>query len=529
MKNTSQTGTTRQGRRTAIGLIVAVASLSAASHADAQSLFSNGQSPLSNLPASQYGTAGTTTVTSGAGTSGLATTYGQTDATQDPTVLTGIDPNNPVSNTSGLNNTTLRPAQPANAQAAEDLNQPYEEDLNQSSDQALDPGTTPLDGQQGGEQRAAIDAPPGVRLGTFVLRPTVSQSINTEVTKDHGSKDTRNYLATGFRGTLTSDWSRHALTVTGEGVYQRNINGSQNDADPHAHVEADLRLDLADDTTGHVIGRYDFQREDVSDPNAIGNAAEQAGVHQYGTEASIERSLGRLRGLAAIGATREIYTDAKLSDGSVFSMKDRNRTAIDGRLRLGYELSPAIIPFAEVALGHTAYDRRRDSSGYQRSSDNYAGRTGIAFDMGEKLNGEIAGGYEHVVYEDPRLKAIDAFTLDSTVNWSPRRGTDVNLGLRTAVQDSTTAGQSGWTEYQLRSALAHQLRDHLVARLTGSTTFRDFQDSSQNNITWITGAGLTWSINRYVDLTGDVEYERTAGGGSDQDVLRAGIGLAVKR
>jgi hypothetical protein len=210
-------------------------------------------------------------------------------------------------------------------------------------------------------------------------------------------------------------------------------------------------------------------------------------------------------------------------------MKDRNRTGIDGRLRLGYELSPAIIPFAEVALGHTIYDQRRDSSGYQRSSDNYAGRAGVAFDFGDKLSGEVAGGYEHVAYEDARLKDIDAFTMDGNVSWSPQRGTDVNLGLRTTVQDSTTAGQSGWTEYQLSSALAHQLRDHLVARLTGSATYRDFQTGGQNNVTWISGAGLTWSINRYLELTSDVEYERTAGGGSDQDILRAGIGLAVKR
>jgi hypothetical protein len=73
------------------------------------------------------------------------------------------------------------------------------------------------------------------------------------------------------------------------------------------------------------------------------------------------------------------------------------------------------------------------------------------------------------------------------------------------------------------------MRDHLVARLTGSATLRDFQGSGNNNVTWITGAGLTWSINRYLDMTGDVEYETTTGGGSDQDILRAGIGLTLRR
>lgn len=520
MKNTLLTATARRGRRTAFGLAVAVAAVSVSGAVDAQSLFSNNASPLPGLPDSQFGTAGTTTVTGGAATASWPATSAQNSGDPDAPGL--YEPNAAA--------TPQMPAQSENIAEAGELDPAYEEDLNQQSGQPLDAGTTPIDRPEWEEQRREAAGAPGVRVGTFVLRPSINQSINTEITRDHGVKDTRSYLATGIRGTLTSDWSRHALTITGEGVFERNFGSDQNDTDPNARIGADLRLDLADDTIAHITGNYSFEREDVADPNAIGNASEQAGVHQFEGEASIEREAGRIRGLAAIGASRDVYTDAKLSDGSVFSMKDRNRTGIDGRLRLGYELSPAIIPFAEVALGHTFYDRRRDSAGYQRSSDSYAARAGIAFDLGEKLSGELAGGYQRVSYEDARLKSIDAFTADGNVSWSPRRGTDVNLGLRTTVQDSTAAGQGGWAEYRLSSALAHQMRDHLVARLTGSATLRDFQGSSDNNVTWVAGAGLTWSINRYLDMTGDVEYETTTGGGgSDQDIMRAGIGLTLRR
>ncbi len=519
MKNTLLTGTARRGRRTAIGLVVAVAAVSGGGVIHAQSLFSSTTTPLPGLPDNQFGTAGTTSVTGGATTTTWPTPFGQ-DGMDQP--VSGVyDPT--------ATPAPQRPAQPENTAETDELNQPNEVDLNQQYDQPLDDGATPIDRQGSEEQRREAAEAPGVRLGTFVLRPSVNQSINTEITRDQGSRETRNYLATGIRGTLTSDWSRHALTITGEGVYERNLNDSQNNTDPNARIGADLRLDLADDTVAHITGNYSFEREDVADPNALGNASEQAGVHQFETEASIERDVGRIRGLAAIGASRDVYTDAKLSDGSVFSMKDRNRTGIDGRLRLGYELSPAIIPFAEVALGHTFYDRRRDSAGYQRSSDNYAARAGVAFDFGEKLRGELAGGYQRVSYEDTRLDAVDAFTADGNVSWSPRRGTDINIGLRSTVQDSTAADQGGWAEYQLSSALAHQMRDHLVARLTGSATYRDFQGSTDNNVTWIAGAGLTWSINRYLDMTGDIEYETTTGGGSDQDILRAGVGLTLKR
>jgi hypothetical protein len=492
------TGTTRQGRRRAFRLILAVAALSGGVAAEAQTLFPANSGSLPALPDAQMGTAGTTTITDDAS---LAPSPGAFGAPQQP-------------------------ASAENTRETGALDQPYEEDLNQAFDEPLDPGAEPIDPQ---DLPRELQDPTGMRVGTFLLRPSINQSVNTEVTRDGGSKDTRHYLATGIRGTLTSDWSRHALTITGEGTFERNIRGNQNDTDPEARIDANLRLDLADDTVANLTGSYSFEREDVSDPNAIGGASEQAGVHQFDGEASVERELGRIRALAAVGASRDVYTNARLSDGTVVDMKDRNRTGIDGRLRLGYERSPAIIPFAEVGLGHTFYDRRRDMAGYARSSDSYAARAGVEFDLGEKLRGELAAGYERTAYEDSRLAALDALTVNGDVSWSPRRGTDVNLGLRTTVQDSTTAGQSGWVEYQLSSALAHELRHNLVGRLTGRTTFRDFQGENANNVTWVTGAGLTWAINRYLDMTGDVEYEQTTGGGSDQDILRAGVGLTVKR
>lgn len=504
-----QTGKLRRGRRKAMGLALAVAALSGATPASAQDLFPNENAPISAFPSTQLGTAGTTTVPGASRPASGQSDMGLSD-------LNPTDPFAPVTD-------------PMSGQAppvpAEDVRGQDGEEARDDAYPELDPGAAPIDQQ---EQPRVPGDPTGIRLGTFMLRPSVNQSINSETTRNGGTKDTRNYLATGIRGTMTSDWSRHSLTVTGEGVLERNLNGNQDDTDPEAHVGADLQLDLADETVAHLTAGYDFEREDVADPNALGGATEQAGIHEFSGGASIARDLGRIRGLAALDATRTIYTDAKLGDGTVVSMKDRNRTSVDGRLRLGYELSPALIPFAEIAVGHTFYDRRRDNSGYARSSDNYAARAGVEFDLGEKMRGELAAGYERVAYEDSRLDAVNAFTMDGDINWSPRRGTDVNLGLRTTVQDATAAGQSGWVEYQLSSAVTHEMRDNLVARLTGRTTLRDFQ-REDNEITWVAGAGLTWNINRYLDMTGDVEYERTTGNGADQDILRAGLGLTLRR
>src|SRR5690606_4081623 len=185
---------------------------------------------------------------------------------------------------------------------------------------------------------------------------------------------------------------------------------------------------------------------------------------------------------------REIYTDAELRDGTRLSFGDRNRTVVDGRLRLGYEISPAIIPFVEIATGRGLYDDTYDRNGYRRSSWTRAARTGTEFDFGEKLRGELGIGYARTDYDDDRLAALDAVTFDTRAMWSPQRGTDVELALATRLRDATAPGESGWVEYDLTGTITHQLRHNLVGRLTGGALLRDFPQSSDETA-WIAEIG----------------------------------------
>ncbi|NLR99622.1 outer membrane beta-barrel protein [Rhizobium sp. P38BS-XIX] len=371
----------------------------------------------------------------------------------------------------------------------------------------------------------------GIPLGTFTLRPSVNQSINIERDRTGSVEDNRSFLQTDFRSTLTSDWDRHALTITGEGVWQRNISGTGEEK-PTINLNADLRLDLPANTTAHVLAGYQFYREDTSDPNAIAGASKQSAVNQFTTGLSLERDFGVLRGSTAVALTRTVYSDAVLSDGTQVTLSDRDQTAGTWRGRIGYELSPAIIPFVEVDLGRAVYDETRDSNGYARSNQSYGGKGGIELDLGEKLKGEIGLGYQHTEFDDARLGSIDSPTIDGNLAWSPQRGTDVSIGLSTTVQPSTTPGLSGYSAYQLTSTISHQLRDDLTAKFTGGTIWRDYpsNSSASDETEYDAALGLIWGVNRYVDLTGNVGYQLTTRKtGDDTRQLQAGVGLTVKR
>lgn len=371
----------------------------------------------------------------------------------------------------------------------------------------------------------------GIAIGTMRLRTSLTQSYGYEQQKTDSETRRRNYLETEMKGTLTSDWSRHQLTITGDGIWQKNINGDLEE-DPSASLDAELRLDLSNDTTLNLKAGYDFMREDTNDPNAVSGASAQSGVHTFSAGVSASHDLGILRGTAGLDLSRSIYTAAKLSDGTSLSQSDRNANTVTATARLGYELSPALIPFIEASAGRTIYDKTMDSSGYKRSYNSYSAMAGIEFDGGEKLSGELAAGYELSDFDDGRLQTIGGLKVEGSLLWSPMRGTSVATTLTTKVEPSTAGGESGSTLYIMNSTLNREIRDDLVARLTGSTSYRAYPSDSTgvNQFIWSVGAGLTWSLNRYLELGGDVTYQYTDNDtGSDTEDLIAKIGLTLKR
>lgn len=350
----------------------------------------------------------------------------------------------------------------------------------------------------------------GFRVGTFIIRPSVAQGIGVENTKSGSTSTTRSFLQTTGRADIISDWSLHELSISARGVWQTNISGS-GETRPTANVDSRLRLDVDRLTTANLTALYTFARESSTDPNSVVGASVQSGIHTFRGGAEVTREFGKFRGTVGGTLTRTVYTAATLADGSLLSMRDRNQTTGEARLRLGYEISPALIPFVEASIGRSISDQTLDRNGYNRNANIYAAKAGVELDFTEKLRGEVSTGYRQVRYFDARLAKIDAFTVDGRIDWSPIRGTDIGVALTTGVEPSTTAGVSGSTYYGITTTVTQQMIDNLVARLSGGTTFRHFAPTgiASDQTEWAATAGLTWSLSRYVELSGTVGWNYT--------------------
>ncbi|MEM9105446.1 MAG: outer membrane beta-barrel protein [Pseudomonadota bacterium] len=394
---------------------------------------------------------------------------------------------------------------------------------------SVNPPTQPLTPQAGRREEQDPYAPVGIRVGTFVLRPTVTQQIAHENSDDGTAVTDRTYSRTVLEVEIDSDWSRHQLNIGAEQVIDKTISGTGPE-DPSTAVNADLRLDLTSTTTADINFEYRFGRDDQFDPNAIAGADSQAEVHEFRGAASLTHQFGSWRGRATIAGGRIRYGDAELPGGVLVSQSDRNADDYAATLRATLETGSAYQPFLQGSFGQTIYDRQFDFNGFERSSDDYDLRAGVIADFGEKLTGEFAIGYALRDIEDPRLRSIEGVTVNGFASWSPQRGTDVLMGLSTSLEDSTIADESGSIYYAATAEVDHQMRSNVVARISGLVGWRDYVGSTPNETVLGAGAGVTWWLNRNLALEAGATYEKTTSDtGTDNDDLFIGVGLKLQR
>ena len=295
----------------------------------------------------------------------------------------------------------------------------------------------------------------GIRIGSFILRPTVTQQIGYESVEDSGTRTERSLSRTTLTAALESDWERNAFKLSAEQVIDITLSGDGPES-PSTSLDAELRLDLMRTTTATLALSYDFFREDQGDANAVQGAVAQSDVNAFGGSAALEHSFGTWMTRTTFAAVRTTYGNVELSDGTSINQSDRNNNSYDMFLRVGAETGAVLRPFVEGQFTRKVYDETVDANGFDRSSDTYALRAGVAFDRGEKLTGELAAGYIQRTYDDAALDPIRAFEIEGNVTWSPERDTNATLALTTSVEELHDARRIGVG--LLRSGRNHQTR-----------------------------------------------------------------------
>jgi hypothetical protein len=369
-------------------------------------------------------------------------------------------------------------------------------------------------------------APLGIRAGGFILYPSldVTAGYTSNGAGTAGGKPSGLAMVSPEM-MIRSDWDRHEATLDLRGSYEAFTDPSI-DNRPTASADATSRLDLADQWTANFAAGYHFERQSVSDPNFPAGVDESPPVHDFTGSAALNGHFGR--GVFTLGATAErtIYENGTAA-GVVVDQGDRTNNLFGGRLRLGYELTPAITPFIEGELTRRLYDRQFDDSGLERSSRGEALRAGFVYKSEPILKGEMAIGVRQETFDDASLAALEALTVDGSLVWAPTELTTVTYTASTDISPSTSALSSGSVIYDGKVDLAYAYRRNMTADWTSEIRQERFQGTGQVDNTYRLGVGTVWKVNRNLQLTSGYVHEwlDSTAAGSDYTSDTVTVGL----
>ncbi len=419
------------------------------------------------------------------------------------------------------------PAAPAEDQPAAAVRQP-----------TVDAGY-PLENGPEAVRKAAIEsryvprddspfAPVGIRVGSFVLRPSLEQGLTATSNADSTPEGGSAVLSeTALRLNAVSDWERHSATVDAYGLFRDSVSGEEFD-DAAAGINGRLELDLANQMRAIARLGYNVRPESAYSPVVTEETTSEPLLHTFDGGLELEKDIGKVRLGVAGDVVREVFGEADLVGGGTLSQDDRNQTLYSGRLRTGYEISPALTPFGEIEYGRRVYDLRFDTAGFQRSANLIGARAGLEIDMGEKFGGEISAGWISEDLDDDRLQTISAPSVAADLRWSPMRGTIVGLNAATVIEGSTTPGESGSVLYLGRLSVERQLRSNLTGLAAVGAGWRDYAGTDEHELALSAEAELTWWINRYAGLVGRVRHENLDSSLPDRDSETNSVFLGLR-
>ncbi|UVK40665.1 outer membrane beta-barrel protein [Mesorhizobium sp. AR10] len=396
--------------------------------------------------------------------------------------------------------------------------------------QKLDPGAERTGSIEGQDNKAEDDpfAATGIKVGSFLIRPTLDQGLTATSNADSSSGGTPALLSeTALRFSAASDWRENSAVINGYGIFRNTISGDDIH-DAQGRIEGTFNVDLDNELRAIAKLGYEAVPESASSPDAIAGVSSQPLRQTVNGSLGIEKDVGKMRYALTGAVEHDFYGDAKLSDGTSLSQKDRDSTLYTATLRTGYEISPAITPFTEIEVGRRAYDLRFDGDGYERSSTRLGARAGVELDMGEKLAGEFSAGWLREAIDDDRLEPISGATVNADLKWSPERGTTIGLTGQTTVEGTTTAGQSGDILYSGRLTGERQIRANLTGNAVLGADWRDYIGSNGHDLTLSAEAGLTWWLNRYIGLTTRARTEKLTSNLPGRDYTANSIFLGLK-
>lgn len=312
---------------------------------------------------------------------------------------------------------------------------------------------------------------------------------------------------------VQSNWTRHALNFYAAADSTRYRRYETEDSDDW-RVSGEGRYDFNADTNVYGGMRFSQDHEDRESPDSR-NGITPTRYYQRRFYGGFFRQSGNVSVRIAGTSQHLNYDDVNFVTGSgainIINNDDRDRWQYTGGMRLGYEFSPRLEPYVQLAADNRRYDTAVDDLGYQRDSDGTRVLAGIRWNIPRKVKLDAFAGRLKQDYADPRFRDVSAPLAGAALVWAAGSRTIVSAFVDRTIEETTltytpTPGNvlvsSSYLNTYVSAGIEHRFTDKLSGRINGSVSRVKYEGFDRTDDYRGGNIGLVYRLHRnlFLDL-----------------------------
>ncbi|QAY77478.1 outer membrane beta-barrel protein [Sphingosinicella sp. BN140058] len=373
----------------------------------------------------------------------------------------------------------------------------------------------------------------GLRAGGFLIYPRAEIGAgftdNVYLSESSSGSDGYALLAPSVRA--QSDWSRHALSLSGGAQFRRFFDATLRNENAY-YLRGLGRADLGDSmsVTAEAQAGKIYETPFSNDGEALVTGVSSYLYNMQGLRG--QYSLGRVRATVAY-ARNEFDFRGLTTGGARLDQSDRDRIINSVVGQLQYALSPSFAAFGQVSFSDTDYDRTLLTGQPNRDSKGYRVLGGVNMDLSALMRGSIGIGYTHRDYSSPLYRNEGGLSVEAQIEYFLSELTTVSVRAQRTIEDSnlSTIGSFFNNRFQLR--VDHELLRNLILNASADYAHQDYIRSDRSNDVYRVGGGAQFLFSPTMNARLRLDYAKRDRSGfnfdGSLDEFRADVSLVFQR
>ncbi len=343
----------------------------------------------------------------------------------------------------------------------------------------------------------------GIPVGGFVLYPVLdlSETYNDNIFAEPTNEDEDFETVIRPGAGLQSRWSRHELDLSAYGVIHRFADHDVLNTTEYG-ANASFRLDLAREASFTGSGGYEHRTVSRTDPEVAQRDTPEE-VNVTTGSASFTQPFVNLR--LTVSGDVVNYDEVETADS------DKNRIEYEGRVRLGYDFSPALTTFLQPFYSLRDYDLAVDSAGINQGFECLWGRirrwptTSPASSTARRPSAITRPNFS-----DAQFTNDSGIFVDSKTTWNVTSLTSIiaRIGRENITTNEIIFGLASSSRRQVRVGveIQHELTSNVIINANGGYKREQFLQTTRSDKTVEAGVNVRFLINNYVSLFASYDY-----------------------